>query len=51
MTPVVGLPLGLIEATFQAVHDWHYESARRNDEPVPVFYDLTTNFRLVGGTP
>jgi TonB family protein len=44
--PLVGLPLGLTEATLDAVSEWKFEPARFKGEPVSVFYNFTTNFRL-----
>lgn len=44
--PLVGLPLGLTEATLDAFSEWKYEPARLQGEPVAVFYNLTANFRL-----
>jgi len=44
--PLIGMPLGLTEATLETLHDWRYKPARLDGEPIPVFYNLSTNFRL-----
>lgn len=42
-----GLPHGLTEAAVEAVRQWRFEPARDGDgQPVPVYYNLTINFRL-----
>ena len=44
--PLVGLPLGLTEATLEAIHDWRFEPARSAGEPVAVWYNMTTGFSI-----
>lgn len=42
-----GLPHGLTEAAVEAVRQWRFEPALDGDgNPVPVYYNLTINFRL-----
>lgn len=41
-----GLPLGLTEAAVAAVRQWRFKPATRDGEPVEVYYNLTTSFRL-----
>lgn len=44
---VKGLPYGLSEAAVEAIGQWKFEPARNAaGEPVPVYYTLTTGFRL-----
>ncbi len=40
------LPMGLTEATVEAISQWRFEPARLNGSPVSVYYNLTVNFRL-----
>lgn len=41
-----GAPDGLTESALRAVLDWTFEPATLHGEPVPVYYVLTTSFRL-----
>lgn len=41
-----GLGMGLDRASEEAVSQWRFEPARRDGEPVAVFYNMTINFRL-----
>ncbi|MBZ0110841.1 MAG: energy transducer TonB [Thermoanaerobaculia bacterium] len=41
-----GLPMGLSEATVEAVRRWRFEPATLNGVPVSVYYNLTINFRI-----
>jgi protein TonB len=41
-----GLPAGLSDAAVEAASSWRFEPARRNGDPVPVFYNLTVRFSL-----
>lgn len=43
---VKGLPMGLSERSVETVQGWRFEPARRNGEPVPVYYTLTVSFTL-----
>lgn len=36
----------LLFVAFDAVREWKFEPARRNGEPVPVYYNLAVNFRI-----
>ena len=40
------LPFGLSQAAVDAVHHWRFKPAFRGGVAVPVFYNLTVNFRL-----
>lgn len=40
------LPMGLDQATVEAVKKWKFEPPTLNGKPVDVFYNLTVNFRL-----
>ena len=41
-----GLPFGLEQSALDAVKRWKFVPGTLNGQPVPVFYDLTINFRL-----
>ncbi len=41
-----GLPMGLDQATVDAVKQWKFKPATLNGKPVAVYYNLTVNFRL-----
>jgi TonB family protein len=41
-----GLPGGLSDAAVDTTRTWRFEPARRNGQPVPVFYNLTVRFSL-----
>ena len=41
-----GLPMGLNEAAVDAIGQWQFEPAMLDGKPVPVYYNLTINFRL-----
>lgn len=41
-----GLPMGLDQRTVETVREWRFEPARRNGEPVPVFYNVTVSFTV-----
>jgi len=41
-----GLPLGLSESAMETLETWKYEPARKNGEPVAVYYIFTVNFSL-----
>jgi TonB family protein len=41
-----GLPNGLTESALDAVRQWHFEPATKDGKPVPVLFNLTTNFKL-----
>lgn len=41
-----GLPGGLSESAVEAARSWRFEPARRNGEPVPVYFTLTVRFSL-----
>lgn len=44
---VKGLPYGLSEAAVEAFEQWRFEPAKNAaGEPIPVYYTLTTGFRL-----
>jgi TonB family protein len=43
---VRGLPYGLNESAIRAVHDWQFQPATRNGEPVTCMVMMETNFRL-----
>lgn len=44
--PKQGLPFGLTEKAVEAVSHWRFEPAQSDGEPVPVYYNLTVNYRL-----
>lgn len=44
--PLKGLPLGLTEATLDAVWQWTWKPAKLDDRAVAVFYNLTTHFQF-----
>ena len=46
ITVLKGLPLGLTEASVEAISQWRFEPARLDGRPVSVYYNLTVNFRL-----
>ncbi|MEZ5332635.1 MAG: TonB family protein [Thermoanaerobaculia bacterium] len=41
-----GLPQGLSDSAVEAARSWRFEPARRNGEPVPVYFTLTIRFSL-----
>ena len=41
-----GLPIGLSEASVEAVKQWRFEPATLDGKPVKVYFNLTINFRL-----
>jgi len=41
-----GLPMGLDQKAIEAVHQWKFQPATRNGEPVKVYHNLTIEFRL-----
>ena len=41
-----GQPLGLSGAAVEAISAWRFKPATRDGRPVPVYYNLTVNFRL-----
>ncbi len=41
-----GLPLGLDEASLEAVQQWRFEPARLGEKPVAVYWNLTVTFQL-----
>lgn len=45
-----GLPMGLSEAAVEAVQTWKFKPATLDGRPVPVYYTLTVNFQLSGGS-
>jgi TonB family protein len=42
------LPYGLDQATVDAVRQWKFRPVTRDDEPVAVYFTLTTHFKLDG---
>lgn len=46
VTVLKGLPGGLSDSAVEAARSWRFEPARRNGEPVPVFFNLTVHFSL-----
>ena len=40
------LPLGLDQAALNAVRQWKFKPGTLNGQPVPVYYNLTVNFRI-----
>ncbi len=51
ITVLRGLPFGLSEAAVDAVRQWKFEPATKGDDPVPVLFNLTMNFRLSSEEP
>lgn len=41
-----GLPMGLDQATVDAIKRWRFKPATLNGKPVEVYYNLTVNFQL-----
>ncbi|HEX8411559.1 MAG TPA: energy transducer TonB [Thermoanaerobaculia bacterium] len=39
-------PLGLDQAALNAVRQWKFKPGTLNGQPVPVYYNLTVNFRI-----
>ena len=40
------LPFGLDAAALNAVKQWKFQPGTLNGQPVPVYYNLTVNFRI-----
>ena len=40
------LPMGLDQQALAAIKQWKFRPGRLNGQPVPVYYNLTVNFRL-----
>jgi protein TonB len=40
------LPLGLDQSALNAVKQWKFRPGTLNGQPVPVYYNLTVNFRI-----
>jgi protein TonB len=40
------LPMGLDDAALRAVKQWKFRPGTLNGQPVPVYYNLTVNFRI-----
>jgi protein TonB len=43
---IKGLPMGLDEEALRAIRSWKFKPGTLNGQPVPVYYNLTVNFRL-----
>ena len=41
-----GLPMGLDAEALSAIKRWRFRPGTMNGNPVPVYYNLTINFRL-----
>jgi protein TonB len=41
-----GLPFGLDHAALAAIRQWKFQPGTLNGQPVPVYYNLTVNFRI-----
>jgi protein TonB len=41
-----GLPMGLEQSALNAIRQWKFKPGTLNGQPVPVYYNLTINFRL-----
>ncbi len=41
-----GLPMGLEQEALNAIRQWKFKPGTLNGQPVPVYYNLTVNFRL-----
>ena len=40
------LPMGLADQALEAVKKWKFKPGTLNNQPVPVYYNLTVTFRL-----
>ena len=46
VTLLKGLPMGLRQESLCTISTWLFEPAALDGRPVPVYYNLTANFRL-----